>query len=140
MKSKKITIQKKGNENIFDKLSNEWWNEKGSFEALHAFNPVRIKFILNSVGKPIKSLKILDIGCGGGILCEPLARLGAEVTGMDENEKAILVAKDHAKKMNLKINYIHGNISDINFQKKFDVITCMEVLEHVESIELLIKK
>ena len=96
MKSKKITIQKKGNENIFDKLSNEWWNEKGSFEALHAFNPVRIKFILNSVGKSIKSLKILDIGCGGGILCEPLARLGADVTGIDENEKAILVAKEDA--------------------------------------------
>ena len=140
MKSKKITIQKKGNENIFDKLSNEWWNEKGSFEALHAFNPVRIKFILNSVGKSIKTLKILDIGCGGGILCEPLARLGAEVTGIDENEKAILVAKEHAKKMNLKINYIHGNISDINFQKKFDVITCMEVLEHVQSIDLIIKE
>ena len=140
MKSKKITIQKKGNENIFDKLSNEWWDEKGSFEALHSFNPVRIKFILNSVGKSIKSLKILDIGCGGGILCEPLARLGAEVTGMDENEKAILVAKDHAKKMNLKINYVHGNISDINFRKKFDVITCMEVLEHVQSIDLIIKK
>ena len=140
MKSKKITIQKKGNENIFDKLSNEWWNEKGSFEALHAFNPVRIKFILNSVGKSIKTLKILDIGCGGGILCEPLARLGAEVTGIDENEKAILVAKEHAQKMNLKINYICGNFSDINFQKKFDVITCMEVLEHVKSIDLIIKK
>ena len=140
MKSKKITIQKNNNKNIFDKLSDEWWNETGSFEALHSFNPVRIKFILNSVGKSIKSLKILDIGCGGGILCEPLARLGADVTGIDENEKAILVAKKHAKKMNLKINYKSGNISDINFQKKFDIITCMEVLEHVQSVDLLIKK
>ena len=105
MKSKKITIQKNDNKNIFDNLSDEWWNEKGSFEALHLFNPVRIKFILNSVGKSIKSLKILDIGCGGGILCEPLAGLGAEVTGMDENEKAILVAKDHEKKMNFSKRY-----------------------------------
>ncbi len=140
MKSKKITIQKKGNLNIFDKLSDEWWNEIGSFEALHSFNPVRIKFILNSVGKSIKSLKILDIGCGGGILCEPLARLGAEVTGIDENDKAILVAKKHAQEMNLKINYKLGNITDINFKTKFDVITCMEVLEHVKSVDLLIKK
>ena len=140
MKSKKITIQKNDNNSIFDKLSDEWWNETGSFEALHSFNPVRIKYILDSVGKSIKSLKILDIGCGGGILCEPLARLGADVTGIDENEKAILVAKKHAKKMNLKIDYLSGNISDVSFQKKFDIITCMEVLEHVENVDLLINR
>ena len=140
MKSKKITIQKNDNKNIFDELSNEWWNETGNFEALHSFNPIRIKFILNLIGKSIKSLNILDIGCGGGILCEPLARLGANVTGIDENKKAILVAREHAKKMNLKINYKLGNITDINFQKKCDVITCMEVLEHVDSVDLLIKK
>ena len=140
MKSKKITIQKNDDKNIFDELSNEWWNETGNFEALHSFNPIRIKFILNLIGKSIKSLNILDIGCGGGILCEPLARLGANVTGIDENKKAILVAREHAKKMNLKINYKLGNITDINFQKKFDVITCMEVLEHVDSVDLLIKK
>ena len=140
MKSKKITIQKDDNKNIFDELSNEWWNETGNFGALHSFNPIRIKFILNLIEKSIKSLNILDIGCGGGILCEPLARLGANVTGIDENKKAILVAREHAKKMNLKINYKLGNITDINFQKKFDVITCMEVLEHVDSVELLIKK
>jgi len=140
MKSKKITIQKNDNKNIFDDLSSEWWNETGNFEALHLFNPVRIKFILNSIGKPVKSLKILDVGCGGGILCEPLARLGADVTGIDENEKAIFVAKKHAKKMNLKINYKHASINDIYFQDKFDIITCMEVLEHVQSVDLLIKK
>ena len=140
MKSKKITIQRNDNKNIFDELSNDWWNETGSFEALHSFNPIRIKFILNLIGKSIKSLNILDIGCGGGILCEPLARLGANVTGIDENEKAILVARKHAKKMNLRINYKKGNITDISFQKKFDIITCMEVLEHVDSVDLLIKK
>ena len=140
MKSKKITIQRNDNKNIFDELSNDWWNETGSFEALHSFNPIRIEFILNLIGKSIKSLNILDIGCGGGILCEPLARLGANVTGIDENEKAILVARKHAKKMNLRINYKKGNITDISFQKKFDIITCMEVLEHVDSVDLLIKK
>ena len=140
MKSKKITIRKNNNKNVFDKLSDEWWNETGSFEALHSFNPIRIKFILNSISKSIKSLKVLDIGCGGGILCEPLARLGADVTGIDENEKAISVAKEHAKKMNLKINYKLGSINDANFQEKFDIITCMEVLEHVQSVDLLIKK
>ncbi len=129
MKSKKITIQRNDNKNIFDELSNDWWNETGSFEALHSFNPIRIKFILNLIGKSIKSLNILDIGCGGGILCEPLARLGANVTGIDENEKAILVARKHAKKMNLRINYKKGNITDVSFQKKFDIITCMEVLK-----------
>tara|TARA_B100000579_G_C22732744_1_gene805089 strand:+ start:467 stop:1177 length:711 start_codon:yes stop_codon:yes gene_type:complete len=140
MKSKKITIQKNDNKNIFDELSNEWWNETGNFGALHSFNPIRIKFILNLLGKSIKSLNILDIGCGGGILCEPLARLGANVTGIDENKKAILVAREHAKKMKLKINYVQGNITDRIFQKKFDIITCMEVLEHVDSVDLLIKK
>ena len=140
MKSKKITIRRNDNKNIFDELSNDWWNETGSFEALHSFNPIRIKFILNLIGKSIKSLNILDIGCGGGILCEPLARLGANVTGIDENEKAILVARKHAKKMNLRINYKKGNITDVSFQKKFDIITCMEVLEHVDSVDLLIKK
>ena len=140
MKSKKITIQKNDNKNIFDELSNEWWNETGNFGALHSFNPIRIKFILNLIEKSIKSLNILDIGCGGGILCEPLARLGANVTGIDENKKAILVAREHAKKMKLKINYIQDNITDIIFQKKFDIITCMEVLEHVDSVDLLIKK
>ena len=140
MKSKRITIQKNNNKNIFDELSSEWWNETGNFEALHSFNPIRIKFILNLIGKSIKSLNILDIGCGGGILCEPLARLGANVTGIDENEKAISIAREHAKKMNLKINYKQSNITDISFQKKFDIITCMEVLEHVDSVDLLIKK
>ncbi len=140
MKSKKITIPKSVNKSIFDELSAEWWNETGSFEALHSFNPVRIKFILDSVGRSIKSLKILDVGCGGGILCEPLSRLGADVTGIDENKKAILVAKEHAKKMNLKISYMQGNITDISLQKKFDIITCMEVLEHVQNVNLLIKK
>ena len=93
--------------NIFDKLSNDWWKINGSFSALHAFNFVRIKFIKETLNKKVsnnlENFKILDIGCGGGILTEPLARLGAKVCGIDENENAIKVAKNHAKKNKLNI-------------------------------------
>ena len=106
MKSKKITKTINQQENIFDKLSNDWWKIDGSFSALHAFNFVRIKFIKDVLGKKksdnLKNLKILDIGCGGGILSEPLARLGAKVTGIDENGNAIKTAIDHAKEKKVK--------------------------------------
>ena len=84
----------------FSKLADEWWDPNGKFKPLHLINPLRISYIEEKIS--IKDLDILDIGCGGGILCEPLARLGAKVVGIDENEKAVLVAKKHAKKMNLK--------------------------------------
>ena len=134
MKSKKITKTMNQEENIFDKLSNDWWKIDGSFSALHAFNFVRIKFIKDVLEKKksdnLKNLKILDIGCGGGILSEPLARLGAKVTGIDENGNAIKTAIDHARKQKLKIK----------FKKEFDIVVCMEALEHLNGIETLIKK
>ena len=140
MKSKKISSQPKSDQDIFDNLSGEWWDENGGFAALHTFNPLRISYILNVLGKPIKNLKVLDIGCGGGILCEPLSRLEAKVTGIDENKKAIFVAKGHAKISNLNINYINGDITKKVPNEKFDLITCMEVVEHVENLELLLQK
>ena len=144
MKSKKITKSVYQKENVFDRLSSEWWNSNGSFKALHAFNFVRVKFIKDvinkNIGKNLNNLKVLDIGCGGGILSEPLARLGAKVTAIDENENAIKAAVKHAKKNNLKIEYKKINFNQINLKKKFDIILCMEVLEHVDNIDLLIFK
>ena len=140
----KIEIEK------FSKLAKDWWNPEGKFRPLHLFNPVRIKFIkekliyhykLNSnQGKPLEKLRILDIGSGGGLLCEPLYRLGANVTGIDASNKNIEVAKLHAKEMGLNIKYIHSSPENINFKNEFDVILCMEVVEHVSNINLFIQK
>ena len=140
----KIEIEK------FSKLAKDWWNPEGKFKPLHLFNPARIKFIkekliyhykLNSnKGKPLEKLRILDIGSGGGLLCEPLYRLGANVTGIDASNKNIEVAKLHAKEMGLNIKYIHSSPENINFKNEFDVILCMEVVEHVSNINLFIQK
>ena len=129
----------------FEKLANEWWNTEGKFKPLHMLNPCRLEFITDHLSmhfqrdltidkKPLKGLKILDIGCGGGLLCEPMARLGAEVLGIDVVEKNIKVASLHAKKMKLDIDYRHISAEDLLRKKpKFDVILNMEVIEHVES-------
>ena len=134
----------------FSKLAEDWWNPKGKFQPLHLFNPARIKFIKEKLiyhfkldansQKPLEKLKILDIGSGGGLLCEPLNRLGAEVTGIDASKNNIEVAKLHAKEMNLSIEYIHSPPENINLKNKFDVILNMEVVEHVSNINLFIEK
>ena len=133
----------------FSKMAKDWWNPNGKFKPLHLFNPARIEFIreklishfkLNSnSAKPLKELKILDIGCGGGLLCEPLNKLGAIVTGIDPSSKNIEIAKLHSKKMNLKIKYMQCSPENLNFKGKFDVILNMEVIEHVSDINLFIK-
>ena len=133
----------------FSKLSKDWWSPEGKFKPLHLFNPARIDFIrerlidhfkLNpSNENPLKELKILDIGCGGGLLCEPLTRLGAKLTGIDASINNIKVAKLHAKEMNLKINYVHCSPENFNLQEKFDVILNMEVVEHVLDLSLFFK-
>ena len=133
----------------FTKLAEEWWNPEGSFKPLHKFNPIRIKYIkdniirkfnLNSSNKPLKTINILDIGCGGGLLSEPMSRLGANVVGIDASKKNIEVAKFHAKKNKLKINYICASPEILKIQKKFDVILSMEIIEHVEDVNFFIKK
>ena len=138
MKSKNFKSTPNETSRIFDRLSDEWWDENGSFKALHSFNLIRLDYLKkNYLNKSLNGLRILDVGCGGGILCEPLSRLGADVTGIDTNEKAINVAKEHARIKNLKINYINAELSQVE-KCSFDIITCMEVLEHVENVNQII--
>lgn len=99
---------------------------------LHAMNPIRLNFIRSHVGKSPKDLQILDIGCGAGILSEPLARQGANVTGLDENEKALEIARQRAQAQQLNINYIKSNSAEwAAHSTRYDIITAMEVIEHV---------
>ena len=130
-------------------MARDWWNPKGKFKPLHLFNPTRIAFIKEKLishfkldsdsEKPFKNINILDIGCGGGLLCEPLKRLGATVTGIDASKQNIEVAKFHANEMNLNIDYIQCEPEKLKINKKFDVILNMEVVEHVSNIDLFIE-
>lgn len=115
----------------FNLLAHKWWDETSEFKPLHEINPLRLNYIKSKVNLSEKT--VLDVGCGGGILTEALAREGGVVTGIDQGEKVIQIAKLHAKESKLTINYKHMNIE--NFLKinkeKFDIITCLELLEHV---------
>ncbi len=144
---KNNTINKKEIEK-FSKIASEWWDPDGKFKPLHKFNPTRIKYIkdntidhynVKSKILPLKKLKILDIGCGGGLLCEPMSRLGAEVTGIDASQKNINVAKIHSKKKKLKIKYICSSPENLRINKKFDIILNMEIIEHVDDVKLFLR-
>ena len=141
------TINKKEIEK-FSKIAEEWWNPSGKFKPLHKFNPIRISYIKNNIiktmkitdrNKPLKKIKILDVGCGGGLLSEPMCRMGAEVTAIDASKKNIEVAKIHAKKDKLKIKYICTSPDNYKTDIKYDVILNMEIVEHVEDINFFIK-
>ena len=145
---KNNTINKKEIEK-FSRIAEEWWNPNGKFKPLHNFNPIRIKYIkenivkdfnIKSSDKPLKNIKILDIGCGGGLLSEPMCRLGASVVGIDASKKNIEVAKFHSKKNKLKINYKVASPETLKTKVKFDVILNMEIVEHVEDINFFIKE
>ena len=132
----------------FSKIATEWWDPKGKFKPLHKLNPIRIKYIKENIisnfklkngRKPLKKINILDIGCGGGLLAEPMQRLGANVTGIDASIKNIKIAKLHAKKNLLNINYICSSPEKLKINKKFDVILNMEIVEHVEDIQFFLK-
>jgi 2-polyprenyl-6-hydroxyphenyl methylase/3-demethylubiquinone-9 3-methyltransferase len=115
----------------FNKIAHKWWDPSSEFKPLHDINPLRVNYINDLF--PLNEKNILDVGCGGGILAESMARLGGNVTGIDQSEIAIKIAKLHAKENNLSIDYKLLNIEDFlkKDSNKFDVITCLEMIEHV---------
>lgn len=131
----------------FAALSNQWWDDEGPMKSLHAINPVRLKYILqglcehfglNSSKKfPLEGISIIDVGCGAGLLCEPLARLGALVTGIDATKENISAANHHSRKMGLSIKY-QNEIVENMAGKTWDVVLAMEVVEHVPDKDLFI--
>jgi 2-polyprenyl-6-hydroxyphenyl methylase/3-demethylubiquinone-9 3-methyltransferase len=135
----------------FSRLSAEWWNPNGKFRPLHKFNPVRLAYIRDQVATrfgrdahaalPFEGLRFLDIGCGGGLLCEPMARLGATVVGADASATNIEVAKLHAAESGVSVDYRATTAEDLaDSGEKFDVILNMEVVEHVADVGLFISK
>ena len=133
----------------FSELASEWWNPEGKFKPLHMFNPIRIEYILEKIkdhfniknqnGNILKGLNILDIGCGGGLISEPMCRLGANVTGIDASEKNIKVAKLHSAKSKLKINYQRKSPEQLDASEKFDIILNLEIVEHVDNVKLYLE-
>ena len=134
----------------FSDMAESWWDPNGKFKPLHQINPIRIKYILNHIceqfgrnpkdSKPLQELCILDIGCGGGLLCEPMRRLGAKITGIDAGEKNVAIAILHAKQNNLDIDYQHQlpeNLAKNGIT--YDVVLNMEVIEHVSNVDLYLK-
>ena len=133
----------------FSKLADEWWDVNGKFKPLHMFNPIRIEYILDQITKhfklerktklPLKNLEILDIGCGGGLISEPMARKGGNVTGIDAAEKNIKIASLHSKESNLKIRYLENSPEQLKEKEKFDIILNLEIVEHVENLDLYLQ-
>ncbi len=126
--------------NKFDELAAKWWDMEGEFKPLHKINPLRVGFIEERAS--LAGKKVLDVGCGGGILSESLSKLGADVTGIDASENTIGVAKSHSKSVDSSVQYFQNTIEEFvssNPDESFDVITCLEMLEHVPSPEEIIK-
>jgi 2-polyprenyl-6-hydroxyphenyl methylase/3-demethylubiquinone-9 3-methyltransferase len=125
---------------FFAKLARDWWNPKGPMASLHQVNPVRLAFVRDAIdahwpgaagsAKPLEGRSALDIGCGAGLLCEPLARLGAAVTGVDAADKNVSAAAAHAEGVGLDIRYMAGEVGALDIGT-FDLVTCVEVIEHV---------
>ncbi|MES2494024.1 MAG: bifunctional 2-polyprenyl-6-hydroxyphenol methylase/3-demethylubiquinol 3-O-methyltransferase UbiG [Pseudomonadota bacterium] len=128
----------------FGKLASEWWNPRGSSAMLHKLNPVRLSFLRDAVDlhwhgdsrglRPLDGKRALDVGCGAGLMCEPLARLGAQMIGVDAASENVCVAAAHAAGSSLSVDYRHGDIADPDFRSalgRFDLVTCCEVIEHV---------
>lgn len=133
----------------FSKLARDWWNPKGPMASLHQANPVRLRYIRSAVDahwqcpstapRPLKGKSALDIGCGAGLVCEPLARLGAAVTGVDATPENVAAASAHAEAMGLDIRYMAGELAALDIGA-FDLVTCLEVVEHVADKPAFLKQ
>jgi 2-polyprenyl-6-hydroxyphenyl methylase/3-demethylubiquinone-9 3-methyltransferase len=134
----------------FEKMAQEWWNPNGKFKQLHKFNPNRLLFMRRKICQffnldeksltPFTNLKIVDIGCGGGLISEPFCKMGGEVTAIDASAINIGIAKCHSDKSELKINYLHSSAEELaNKNEQFDVVLALEIIEHVSDIDLFIK-
>lgn len=133
----------------FSRLSDQWWDPKGKMAPLHKFNPLRIAYIRDSVCRRfdrgprglncMSGLRLLDIGCGAGLLSEPMARLGADVIGVDPSATNIAAARLHAAKSRLVIDYRNSTIEELDPRERFDVILAMEVVEHVTDVGLFLR-
>ncbi|MDX2028775.1 MAG: bifunctional 2-polyprenyl-6-hydroxyphenol methylase/3-demethylubiquinol 3-O-methyltransferase UbiG [Alphaproteobacteria bacterium] len=133
----------------FSRHAADWWNPEGSFRPLHKLNPIRLEYIRDQACEhfgrnpesrhALKDLKILDVGCGGGLLAEPMTRMGGQVTGLDASEEGITVARAHAKGSGLKIDYQVGSVEAWTRKKnRYDLITALEIVEHVADLESFI--
>jgi len=134
----------------FSAMADSWWDPSGDFRPLHKFNPARIRFVRDRLAAhfgrdplstaPFAGLTLLDIGCGGGLIAEPMARLGFTVTGIDASEKNIGVAKVHAERSGLNITYVNTTPEDLLTNgKRFDAVLALEVVEHVVDVEAFLK-
>jgi 2-polyprenyl-6-hydroxyphenyl methylase/3-demethylubiquinone-9 3-methyltransferase len=129
----------------FDRIASEWWDVNGKFSMLHKINPVRLEYIKklilkHSSQKTFKGLKVLDIGCGGGLVSVPIYNMGADVTGLDASENNIKTAKAYAKRKNLDIKFVHSEIESLKSREKFDVILALEIVEHVSDYQLFLSQ
>ena len=132
-----MNIDKSEIEN-FDNYAHEWWNKRGPYKFIHLLTPIRLKYISDNLN--LKGSKILDLGCGGGLLCEAMTNSGADVIGIDASLKTIEIAKKHAKEQNFKIEYINTDIESYDNKEKFDAVVCFELIEHVPDPNELIKQ
>ena len=134
----------------FSRIAEEWWDPKGKFAPLHRLNPVRLGYIRDRAaahwqrdplgGSPLEGLSLLDIGCGGGLLCEPMTRLGAAVTGIDAAERNIATARLHAERQGLAIDYREATAEALTAEgRQFDIVLALEIVEHVADVDLFLK-